>query len=101
MSLTSGAMASASASLNDVAPEVWPGPILLPGRNHQQVAAHAGDLLLDLEGGAAADGHHGDHGRHADDDAQDGQKRAQDVAPDLAQGQKNGIADHDDFPPFG
>ena len=80
-------MASASLALNRTVPEDWPGPSRFPGRDHEQVAAHAGDLLLDLGGGAPADGHHGDHRRHADDDAQDGQKGAQDVAPDLPQGQ--------------
>ncbi len=44
----------------------------LPRGNHEQIAAHGGDLLLDLEGGAPADGHHDDHRRHADDDAQNG-----------------------------
>jgi hypothetical protein len=62
-------------------------PQMFPRRNHQQIAAETGDLPGYLDSGAAAEGHHENDGRNADDDAQNGQKRSQDIAPDLPQGQ--------------
>ena len=46
--------------------------------DNQQVAAHAGDVFLDFFLHPQAQGHHGDHGAHPDDDAQHGQE-----GPDL------------------
>ena len=82
-------MASASAILKFGAPAASrPGPMPLPGAHHQQVAAQAG-IWSDTDlGGAVAQGHHGDHRADADDDAQDGEEGAHQVAPDLAQGEQ-------------
>jgi hypothetical protein len=99
MSLISAAMAWASASLKDEARRPA-GAHPFAGTEHEEVAPHAGDLLLDLEGRAAADGHHGDHGPDADHDPEDRQEGAQDVAPDLAQGEEDGVSDHDGFLPL-
>ena len=44
--------------------------------------------------GAIAQRHHGDHGADANDDAQDGQEGAHQVAPDRAQRQQEGVEQH-------
>ena len=64
------------------------------GANHQKVAAELGDVGLDLFGGAAADGQHGDDGGDADDDAEQRQERTQRVAADGAKGEADGFPDH-------
>jgi hypothetical protein len=46
----------------------------LAGTEQQQVGAQAGDLGLDRQRGAVAEGDHGDHCADADHDAQDGQE---------------------------
>jgi hypothetical protein len=83
------AMASASASLKARAAAAA-RPHALAGRTMQQVGAQAGDLVLHRQRGAVAQGDHGDHGADADHDAQDGQERAQQVAPDRAQASSTG-----------
>ncbi len=65
----------------------------------QQIAAQAGDLLGDLHGGALAQSHQGDHRRHPDDDAEDGERGAQDIAADLPLGQLHGFPEHQACPP--
>ncbi len=55
-------------------------------QDDEDVGAHRGERLLDLRLGARADGHHGDDGADADDDAERGEERAQLVAQDGAQG---------------
>jgi hypothetical protein len=62
--------------------------------NHQKVAAELGDVLLDLLGGAGADGDHGDDGGNADDDAQKRQEGAQRVAAHGAQRQPDRLEQH-------
>jgi hypothetical protein len=44
--------------------------------NHDQIRAQRVDLVGHLGLRAVADGHHDDDGRHADDKAQHGEKRA-------------------------
>jgi hypothetical protein len=65
-----------------------------PGRTMQQVGAQAGDLVLHRLRGAVAQRDHGDHRADADHDAQDGQERAQQVAPDRTQGEQEGVQQH-------
>ncbi len=45
-------------------------PAARPGHHHEQVAAERTDLAVDLGLGAGADGDHGDHRGHSDDDAE-------------------------------
>jgi hypothetical protein len=66
-----------------------------PGRaQDEQVAAHLGDLLPDRLGGTAAERDHGDHRRHADDDADHGEEGTCQVAADLAQRDQQGVEEH-------
>ncbi len=69
-------------------------PLALAGAHHQQVGAQAGDLRLHRLRGAVAQRDHGDHGADADHDAQDGEERAQQVAPDRAQREQQGVEQH-------
>ena len=67
-------------------PSPWLTPPMLAarGHDHEGVRAKAGDRALDGDGRAVADLHHRDHGCDADDDAQHGEHRAHDVAPERA-----------------
>jgi hypothetical protein len=60
----------------------------------QQVGAKLLDVVLDLRRRAFADGHHGDDGADADDDAENGQRRAQHIAADFAQREHDGVTEH-------
>ena len=62
----------------------------LAGADLEDVGAEAGDLLGDRRGRAVAERHHRHHRGDADDDAEHGQERAQQVPPDLAQGEDDG-----------
>ena len=46
---------------------------MLPDKNDDDVAADRGNLLLNAHLRSGADGHHGDHRGHADDDSEHGQ----------------------------
>ena len=69
-------------------------PHALAHGDHQQVGSETFDLRRDLPGRTVAEGHHDNDRRHADDNAQHGQDRTQDVSADLAQGQQEGIPEH-------
>ena len=75
------------APLNGWRPRWPPGPNW-PGRTISRLLPRLADLGRDLRGGAVAEGHHGDHGGDADDDAEHGQERAQHVAADCPQGER-------------
>ena len=62
-----------------------PLEVMLPGSTMIRLLPMASNLLLDARGGARADRHHGDDRRHADDDAEHGQSRAQPVHAQRAQ----------------
>ena len=62
--------------------------------NLEQVRAEPGDLLAHCRRRALAERHHGDDRGDADDDAEHGQERPQQVAADLAQGKHDGGAEH-------
>jgi len=56
------------------------------GLNGQTVGAKRLELLVDGKAEALDQRHGGDHGRHADDDAERGEKTAETVRPDRLQG---------------
>src|SRR5690606_11882889 len=60
----------------------------------EQVAAEARDLVLHRARGAVAERHHRDDRAHADEDAEDGEERAGQIAQDRPQGQLQRIPDH-------
>ena len=66
----------------------------LSGPHHQQVGAQAGDLVLHRTRGAVAERDHRDDRADADHDAEDREERAQEVPPDLAQRQLQGVPPH-------
>ncbi len=72
-------------------------PRALAWPHHQQVGAEAGNLRLDRLGGAVTERDHRDHRADADDDAQNGEKRAQQVAADRAQRQHEDAVQHQLF----
>ena len=72
----------------------------LAGTQHQQVAAEAADLVRHGLRRAVAQRDHGDHGADADDDAEHGEERAHQVAPDLSQGEQQCGPAHHAAPPF-
>ena len=59
-----------------------------------EVAADALNLLLNADRGAGAHGHHRDHRGHADDDAERGQRRSEDVAADLTNREDDCVQNH-------
>ena len=74
-------------------PPRTPPALALPGMTMSRLVPSGGEGLLDPGPGALAHRHRGDHGGHADDDAQRGEQRAglaadagpggeQDVQPD-------------------
>ena len=65
-----------------------------PGMTARTLAPILVDGQLDGHGGAAADLHHGDHGRHADDHAQHRQQGPHHVAPQGLQGDPHGVPGH-------
>jgi hypothetical protein len=56
----------------------------LATKHLQHVGAEFLDIRLDLRGCTIANGHHGDDGGYTDYDAQNGQRGAQHIAPNLA-----------------
>ena len=69
-------------------------PQALARAHLQQIAAQAGNLVLHRLRGAIAQGDHGDDGTDPNHNAQNRQKRAQQVAPNGAQGQPNRVPQH-------
>src|SRR3546814_20408371 len=64
----------------------------LPGPDLKDVGAETRDLLLHRGGGRVAQRHHRDDRADPDDDAEDGQERAQQMAPDRSQREDEGGA---------
>src|SRR3546814_2713204 len=60
----------------------------------KDVGAETRDLLLHRGGGRVAQRHHRDDRADPDDDAEDGQERAQQMAPDRSQREDEGGAQH-------
>ena len=87
-------MAVASAAVNDGTPDVRARPQALPGADLQQVAAQPGDLAAHRRRGALPQRDHRHHRTDADDDAQHGEERTQQVAPDRAQRQQQRVPQH-------
>jgi len=73
-------------------PETLPGPYL------EHVAAQVADFRGHLDRGPLAQGDHGDDRRHADDHAEDGEERAQEVAADRAHREQKGVPEHQPAP---
>ena len=71
-------------------PMLKPPRLTLPDRTRITFWPKAGDLGLDLGLGAVADADHGDDRADADDDAEHGQQRAQEVPAQRAQGDLGG-----------
>src|SRR5690606_27904908 len=70
-------------------------------RKHEEhVRAERADLLLDIGGDALPPRHHRDDSGNADDDAERGQEAAQQVAPDFAERQEQGRAEHQTGAPW-
>ena len=66
----------------------------IAGAQHQQVGAQLGDIGRHLSGGAAADGHHGNHCTDADDNAEHRQERPQRIDAYRLQRELEGFAEH-------
>jgi hypothetical protein len=64
------------------------------GNDEQRICAQRGDLRLHGGGDAVADRHHRDHRRDADDDAEHGQNRPEQVPAYFAKGEKKRSAEH-------
>lgn len=60
----------------------------LPRSEHELIAAETFDFGAHGLRGTVTDRHHGDHGRHTDDDAQNRQKGPHRIAADLPECQK-------------
>jgi hypothetical protein len=73
-------------------------PVLLAGNDRQKIVAERGEFAGDLQGRGIAQRHHQDDRADADDDAERGQARAQEIVADFAQRQQQRIPDHPALP---
>ncbi len=66
----------------------------LAAKHLQQIRTKLLDIGLHLRRRTFTDGHHGDDRADADDDAENGQRRAQHIAANFAQREDDGVTEH-------